>query len=117
MSDNVIESLDELIIKAISSLRKNKKRPDEARIYNFIDVFVEGCEVSDDVLWERMKHLEESGQIYNKPSKHGSSFYVAEKIIPGINSNLDPTPKINDFSNNPLLTPFSVERTPKANHK
>ena len=79
MSDNIIESLDELIIKAIIALHKNNKSPDEVRIYNFIDVFVEGCEVSDGLFWERMKHLKEIRQIYNKPSKHGNSFCVAEK--------------------------------------
>ena len=115
MSDNIIESLDELIIKAIIALRKNNKRPDEARINNFIDVFVEGCEVSDGLFRERMKYLEEIGQIYNKPSKHGHSFYVAEKQITQLTSSIDPTPKVNDFSKNALLTPPSTDPTPKPN--
>ena len=92
MPDNIIESLDELIIKAIIALHKNNKCPDEARINNFIDTLVEGCEVSDGSFQERMKYLEEIGQISNKLSKHGNSFYVAEKQIPQLISSIDLTP-------------------------
>ena len=42
------------VIKAIIESRKNNKRPDEARIINFIDVFVESSEVSDCLFRERM---------------------------------------------------------------
>ena len=76
---------------------------------------MEGCEFSDGLFWERMKYLEEIGKIYNKPSKHGNSFYVAEKQIPQLTSSIDPTPKVNDFSKNALLTPPSIDPTPKPN--
>lgn len=113
MSDNIIESLDEFIIKAIVALRKNKKRPDEARIYKVLDVFIEGCVVSDSLFWERMKHLEEIGHIYNKPTKNGSSFHVSENLNSSMNDvsktdttspAIDPTPKPNT-----QLTPNSLD--------
>ena len=54
---------------------------------------MEGCESSDGLFWERVKYLEEIGQIYNKPSKHGNSFYVAEKQTPQLTPSTDLTTK------------------------
>ena len=52
---------------------------------------MQGCEVSDGLFQERMEYLEETGQIYNKPSKHGNSIYAAEKQIPQLTSSIDLT--------------------------
>ena len=51
--------LDELIIKAISAIRKSQKRPEETRTYDFIKIFLENCGIDDSLFWERMKYLEE----------------------------------------------------------
>ena len=39
-----IKFLDELIIKAISAIRKSQKRSDETRIYDSMKIFLENCE-------------------------------------------------------------------------
>ena len=44
---STVKSLDELIIKAISVIRKRLKRPDETRIYDSIKTFLENCDIDD----------------------------------------------------------------------
>ena len=54
-TSTTIKFLDELIFKAISAIRKSKKRPDETRIYDSIKIFLENCGIDDSLFWERMK--------------------------------------------------------------
>ena len=75
----IIKSLDELIIKAISAIRKSQKRPDETRIYDSIKIFLANCDIDDSLFWERMKYLEENKVIYNKPTKKWKFFLYFEK--------------------------------------
>ena len=44
---STIKSLVELIIKAISAIRKNQKRLDKTRIYDSIEIFLENCDIDD----------------------------------------------------------------------
>ena len=41
---STIKSLDELIIKAISTIRKSQKRASETCIYDSIKIFLENCD-------------------------------------------------------------------------
>ena len=95
-----IKSLDELIIKAISAIRKSQKRPDETRIYDSIKIFLENCDIYDSLFWENMKYFEENKVIYNKPRKNGNSFYIWKRNRETISSPIDKTPVINSPSNN-----------------
>ena len=73
-------SLDELIIKAISAIRKSQKRPDETRIYDTIKIFLENCGIDDSSFSESKKYLEENKVIYNKPTKNGNFFIFRKEI-------------------------------------
>ena len=64
-TSTTINSFDELIIKAISVIRKSQKRPDETCIYDSIKIFLENFDIDDSLFWERMKYLEENKVIYN----------------------------------------------------
>ena len=64
-TSTTINSFDELIIKAISVMRKSQKRPDETRIYDSIKIFLENFDIDASLFWERMKYLEENKVIYN----------------------------------------------------
>ena len=46
-TSTTMKSLDELIIKAISSICKSKKRPEESRIYDSIKIFLENCDTDN----------------------------------------------------------------------
>ena len=69
-----METVDTVIFRAISEIRGKSKRPDEARIYNFVNDFLDDSGVSDGSFWERMKTLVDQGVIINRPTKCGSSF-------------------------------------------
>ena len=76
---STVKSLGELIIKAISAIRKSLKRPDETRIYDSIKTFLENCDIDDSLFWERMKYLEENKVIYNKPTKNNFFLYFEKR--------------------------------------
>ena len=57
---STIKSFDEIIVKAIGTIRKSQKRLNETRIYDFIKIFLENCDIDDSLFRERMKYLEEN---------------------------------------------------------
>ena len=77
---STIKSLDELIIEAISAIRKSQKRSDEACIYDPIKIFLENCHINDSSFPERMKYLEENKVIYNNPTKMKILFIFRKEI-------------------------------------
>ena len=74
-----IEAVDTVIFVAISEIRGKSKRPDEAKIYNFVKDFLDDSGVYDGFFWERMKILEDQGVI-NRPTKCGSSFSLPKSL-------------------------------------
>ena len=52
-----METADTVIFKAISEIRGKSKRPDEARIYNFVKKFLDDSEASDGSFWKEQKQL------------------------------------------------------------
>ena len=74
--EGTMETVDTVIFRAISEIQGKSKHPDETRIYNFVNDFLEDSNVSDGSFWERMKILEDQGVILNKPNKCGSSFFL-----------------------------------------
>ena len=76
---STIKSRDEIIIKAISAIRKCQKLLVEILIYDSIKIFLENCDIDDSLFWERKKYLEENEVICNKPTKNGNSFYLSKK--------------------------------------
>ena len=47
LNEDAIESVDNVIFRVISEIRDKSKRPDEARIYNFIKDFLDDSGLSD----------------------------------------------------------------------
>ena len=47
-----METADTVIFRAISEIRGKSKRPDEARIYNFVKKFLDDSEASDGSFWK-----------------------------------------------------------------
>ena len=101
---STIKSLDELIIKAISAIRKSQKRPNETHIYDSIKMFLENYDIDDSLFWKRMKYLEENKVIYNKLIKNGNSFYISKRDRETISSPIDQTPVINSLNNSVSTT-------------
>ena len=48
---------DTVVFRAISVIRDKSKRPDEAKIYNYVKNFPDDSEVSDDSFWKEWKQL------------------------------------------------------------
>ena len=64
-----MKTVDTVIFRAIPEIRCKLKRPDEARIYNFVKDFFYDSGVSDSSFGERMKTPEDQGAITNRPTK------------------------------------------------
>ena len=47
-----METADTVIFRAISEIRGKSKRPDEARIQNFVKNFLDDRDVSDGFFWK-----------------------------------------------------------------
>ena len=60
-----METAGTVIFRAISEILGKSKRPDEARIYDFIENLLDS-DVSDGSFWERMKAIEDQGVIINR---------------------------------------------------
>ena len=80
--EGTMETVETVIFRAISEIRGKSKRPDEARIYNFVNYFLDkelsDSGVSDSSFWERMKPLEDQGYVINRPTKCGSSPFFCQ---------------------------------------
>ena len=83
--EGTMETVETVIFRAISEIRGKSKRPDEARIYNFVNYFLDkelsDSGVSDSSFWERMKPLEDQGYVINRPTKCGSSPFFLSKSL------------------------------------
>ena len=98
-----METVDTVIFRAISEIRGKLKRPDEARIYNFVKDFLDDSSVSDGSFWEIMKTFEDQRVIINTPTKCGSSFFLPLHELSDSNSNtINTTPTVSIPSNIPV---------------
>ena len=69
-----------MIYHAVYEIRyRLSKRPDE-KIFSFMKEFLDGSEIAESTLWERLITLEIKGEIVNKPSKKGNSFFLSGSI-------------------------------------
>ena len=69
--------LDKMIYHAMYEIRyKLSKRPDEKRIFSFVKEFLDGTEIAESNIWERLRALEIEGEIVNKPPKKGNYFFL-----------------------------------------
>ena len=82
-----MKTIDTVIFRAIPEIRCKLKRPDEARIYNFVKDFFYDSGVSDSSFGERMKTPEDQGAIINRPTKRWSSFFLSKSLHKATNNN------------------------------
>ena len=74
-----IASLDKVIYHAINEMRyRLLKRPDEKRIFSFVEEFLDGSEIAESTFWERLRTLEIKREIVHEPSKKGNSFFLSK---------------------------------------
>ena len=100
-----MEIVDTVIFRAISEIQDKSKRPDEARIYNFVKKFLNNSGVSDGSFWERIKTLENQGVIINRPTKCESSFFLSKSLHEPSDNNsntISTTPTVSLPSNTPV---------------
>ena len=81
---DITETLDEIILNVIKTLRKNHKRPDECSIYDLIAKSLGNIKLTKDHIEERLRIMILSGTLENKEHNGKNSFFIKEKI------NLDP---------------------------
>ena len=79
----MIDSLDEIIIEAINTLRSKRKRPDEQSIFDSLKS-INKCNDSNitfDIVNQQLSDMINRKIIINKTSDNKSSFYVNDKVI------------------------------------
>ena len=70
-------SLEKMIYHTIYEIRYMlSKRPDEKIIFSFVKEFLDCNEIAESTLWKTLRTLEIEGEIINKPSKKGNSFFL-----------------------------------------
>ena len=107
-----METTDAATFRAISEIRGKSKRPDKARIYNFVKDFLDDSGVYDGSFWERMKTLEDQGVIINRPTKCGSSFFLSKSLHEPSDSNsntINTTPTVSLPSNTPVCPNYDKD--------
>ena len=111
-AEGTMETVDTDIFRTISEIRDKLKRPDEARIYNFVKDFLDDGGVSDGSFWERMKTLEEQGVIINRRTKWGSSFFLSKSLHEPSDNNsntINTTPTVSLPSNKPVCPNYDKD--------
>ena len=86
-----METVDTVTFRAISEIQGKSKRPDEAKIYNFVKDLLDDSGVSDGSFWERIKTLEDQGVIMNRPTKCGKSFFLSKSLHKPTDNNSNTT--------------------------
>ena len=72
-----IVSLDKMIYDAVYEIcYRLSKHPDEEIIFSFVKEFLDCNEIAESTLWKTLRTLEIEGEIINKPSKKGNSFFL-----------------------------------------
>ena len=75
-----IASLEKMIYHAINKiLYRLSKRHDGKNFFRFLKEFLDGSKIAESTFWERLTSLEIKGEIVNKPSKKGNSFFLSKK--------------------------------------
>ena len=61
-----VNALGDIIINAINTIRKNKNRPDETSIYEFLNKNLENANVTKIAINERLTSMSNNNRITNK---------------------------------------------------
>ena len=71
-----VNVLDHIIINAINTIRKNKKRPDETSIYEFLNKNLENANLAKITINERLTSMSNNSRITNKLTNGKNSYFV-----------------------------------------
>ena len=108
-----METAGTVIFRAISEILGKSKRPDEARIYNFVfKDFLQDSGTSDGSFWERMKALEDQGVTINRPTRCDSSFFLSKSLYGPTDNNsntINAIPTVSLQNNTPVCPDVSSE--------
>ena len=61
-----VNVLDDIIVNAINTIRKNKKQPDETSIQEFLNKTLETAKLTKTTISERLNSMSKNNQITNK---------------------------------------------------
>ena len=61
-----METADTVIFRAIPEKHGKSKRPDKARIFNFVKNLLDESDLSDGSYWRGIKSVEDQGVIINR---------------------------------------------------
>ena len=102
-----METVDTVIFRAISEIQGKSKRPDECRIYNFVNNFLDDSDVADGSFWERMKGLENQRVTINRQFFHFYQMCMSLHEPTDNNSNtINTTPAVSLPSNTPVYSNY-----------
>ena len=68
--------LDDIIINAINTITKIKKRPDETSIYEFLNKNIENANLTKRTIYERLTSMSNNNRITNKITNGKNSYFV-----------------------------------------
>ena len=71
-----VNVLDNIIINAINTVRKNKKPPDETSIYEFFNKNLENANLTQVTINERLTSMSNNNRITNKLTNGKNSYFV-----------------------------------------
>ena len=71
-----VNVLDDIIINAINTIRKNKKRPDETSIYEVLNKNLENPNLTKITINERLTSMSKNNHITNKLTNGKNSYFV-----------------------------------------
>ena len=74
--------LDNLILNANNTIRKNKKRPEASSMYEFIYKELKNPDITIDILEKRLSSLTNNNKIENKSTNGKSSYFVKAAVLP-----------------------------------
>ena len=79
-----VNVFDDITINAINTIRKNKKRPDETSIYEFLNKNLENANLTKKTINERLTSTSKNNCITNKLTNGKNSYFVTnnESIEP-----------------------------------
>ena len=72
----VVNVLDNIINNAINTVRKNKKRPAETSIYEFLNKNLENANLTKMTINERLTSMSNNNRITNKLTNGKNSYFV-----------------------------------------
>ena len=89
------DELDNLVINAIATIRKNKKRPDSSSIYDYFNKTLSNPDITKEILSNRLLYLTKNNKLKNKPVNGKDSYYIVHEKVSENENDILNTPDAN----------------------